>query len=71
VTLVMENPSPVEHNVSLEGGGVSEEGETVGQGGTSTVSAEVDPGDYTFYCSVAGHQDGGMEGTLTVEQGGG
>jgi plastocyanin len=67
VTLTMENPSPVEHNVSLERSGVDEEGETVGQGETSTVTAEVEPGDYTFYCSVPGHREGGMEGTLTVE----
>jgi plastocyanin len=67
VTLTMENPSPVEHNISLEGSGVDEEGETVGQGGSSTVSADVQPGEYTFYCSVAGHREGGMEGTLTVE----
>ncbi len=67
VTLVMDNPSPIEHNVSLEGDGLSEEGETVGQGGTSTVSAEVERGEYTFYCSVPGHQEGGMEGTLTVK----
>jgi plastocyanin len=67
VTLTMENPSPVEHNVSLEGSGVDEEGETVGQGGSSTVTADVQPGEYTFYCSVPGHREGGMEGTLTVE----
>jgi plastocyanin len=67
VTLTMENPSPIDHNVSLEGPSVDEEGETVGQGGTSTVTAEVKRGDYTFYCSVSGHREGGMEGTLMVE----
>jgi uncharacterized cupredoxin-like copper-binding protein len=39
----------------------------VGQGGTSTVSASLKPGTYTFYCSVPGHREGGMEGKLTVE----
>jgi plastocyanin len=66
VTLVMENPSSVDHNIAIEGGGVDEVGEIVGQGGTSQVTATVEPGEYTFYCSVPGHQAAGMEGTLTV-----
>jgi plastocyanin len=66
VTIRMENPSDVPHNVSIEGGRVDEEGKTVGQGGTSSVRAELRPGEYTFYCSVAGHREAGMEGELTV-----
>jgi plastocyanin len=66
VTLRMENPSSLPHNVSIEGDGVDEEGETVQEGGTSEVSARLRAGEYTFYCSVPGHQEGGMEGTLTV-----
>jgi plastocyanin len=66
VTITMDNPSSVPHNVSIEGSGVDEEGETVEQGGVSEVSAQLEAGEYTFYCSVAGHREGGMEGTLTV-----
>jgi plastocyanin len=66
VTIRMENPSSLPHNVSVEGDGVDEEGETVEKGGTSEVSAELSAGEYTFYCSVSGHREGGMEGTLTV-----
>jgi plastocyanin len=66
VTLVMDNPSSVPHNVSIEGRGINEEGETVGRGGRSTVRADLRPGEYDFYCSVPGHRQGGMEGTLTV-----
>jgi uncharacterized cupredoxin-like copper-binding protein len=66
VAIVMKNPADLSHNVSLEGPGVDEEGETVGKGATSTVSATLKPGTYTFYCSVPGHREAGMEGKLTV-----
>lgn len=66
VTIEMENPSAVPHNIAIEGDGVEEEGEVVEQGGVSRVSAELEPGEYTFYCSVPGHREAGMEGTLVV-----
>jgi plastocyanin len=66
VEIMMDNPSSLPHNVSIEGDGVHEGGKTVGEGGTSTVGAKLRPGRYTFYCSVAGHRQGGMHGTLTV-----
>jgi uncharacterized cupredoxin-like copper-binding protein len=31
------------------------------------VSAQLKPGNYTFYCSVPGHRQAGMQGTLTVK----
>jgi plastocyanin len=66
VTLVMENPSALEHNIAVRGEGLDEKGEVVGQGEESTVTAELEPGEYEFYCSVPGHEAAGMKGTLTV-----
>jgi plastocyanin len=67
VTIVMSNPSPTPHNVAVKGGKVDEQGEVVGEGGTSQVTATLTPGRYTFYCSVPGHRAAGMKGTLTVK----
>jgi mono/diheme cytochrome c family protein len=64
--LVMENPSPIQHNIAVKGSGLDEKGPVVGNGGTSSVRADLKPGTYTFYCSVPGHEAGGMKGTLTV-----
>jgi plastocyanin len=66
VTISMVNEGDLPHNVAIEGNGVDEVGEIVQNGGTSTVTANLEPGEYTFYCSVPGHREGGMEGTLTV-----
>jgi plastocyanin len=66
VTLVMENPSTLEHNIAVRGEGVDEQGEVVGQGDESTVTVELEPGEYEFYCSVPGHEEAGMKGTLTA-----
>lgn len=67
VTISMANPSALPHNVAIKGDGVEVRGEIVTAGGTSTVSTELTPGTYTFYCSVPGHEQGGMTGTLTVK----
>jgi mono/diheme cytochrome c family protein len=60
LTINSVNASSVDHDISLEGAGIDEQGEVVKDGGTSTVRATVKPGEYTFYCSVPGHREGGM-----------
>jgi plastocyanin len=61
------NDASIDHNIALEGNGVSEEGPVVKDGATSEIDVDLEPGEYTFYCSVEGHREGGMEGTLTVK----
>jgi plastocyanin len=68
VRITLSNPSPVPHNISLEGpAGVNAQGPTVPHGGSSQVSVTLKAGTYTFYCSVPGHRQAGMQGTLTVK----
>ena len=67
VTIDMDNPSDVPHAVEVEGNGVEEEGEVVEKGGVSTVTADLKPGEYEFYCPVDDHEAAGMKGTLTVK----
>jgi plastocyanin len=66
VAIVLENPSQAPHAIEVEGAGVEEVGETVGKGGVSKVTAELEAGEYEFYCPVGNHAEAGMEGTLTV-----
>ena len=62
------NESSVDHNIALELESGDEIGNIVKDGGVSKISVDVDPGTYTFYCSVPGHREGGMEGELTVQE---
>jgi plastocyanin len=66
VTIDMDNPSDVPHAVEIEGQGVEEVGEVVEKGGVSTVTADLEPGEYEYYCPVGNHEAEGMTGTLTV-----
>jgi plastocyanin len=67
LTIRSPNEAQVDHNIALEGGGVDEVGPVVNNGGVSEIEVDVEAGEYTFYCSVEGHREGGMEGVLTVE----
>jgi plastocyanin len=69
VTIQMTNPSSsgVEHGVAVEGNGVDQDGQIVQPGGTSTVSVNLKPGEYEFYCPFDSHKQQGMTGTLTVK----
>jgi plastocyanin len=65
ITIRMTNPSQLQHSIALAVSGV-QPGPVVGNGGVSEVVATLTPGTYTFYCTVPGHRQAGMTGTLTV-----
>ena len=67
VKITSENPQTNGHNIAVEGNGVNEKGQVVQGGATSSVTVDLKPGEYTFFCSVPGHREGGMEGKLTVK----
>jgi mono/diheme cytochrome c family protein len=66
VTFRMQNKSSVPHDLVVQGPGV--DGKTpIGQGGaTGEFKASLKAGSYTYFCSVDGHRQAGMQGTLTV-----
>jgi plastocyanin len=68
VSIDFTNKAPLAHNVTIE----SSSGAAVGatptfEGGSKTLAVSLKPGTYKFYCSVPGHRQAGMEGTLTVK----
>jgi plastocyanin len=68
VTIAFTNPSAVTHDVCVSSSSGQEIGcsQTISQGSTS-LSENLNPGNYTFFCSVDGHEAAGMKGTLTIK----
>jgi plastocyanin len=67
VTIDMSNASPIEHDVAVAQGSAVLGQTPVFTGGSKSVTLTLKPGTYTFYCTVPGHRQAGMEGTLTVK----
>jgi plastocyanin len=65
ITIDFTNMSSLPHDVTVEGNGASGGTDVITNSSTST-TIDLDPGTYTFFCSVDGHRAAGMEGTLTV-----
>jgi plastocyanin len=68
VTVDFNNPQGLTHDVAIE----NEKGETVGKteliaGSQTSATVDLKPGTYHYYCTVPGHREAGMEGTLTVK----
>jgi plastocyanin len=68
VTVDFKNPQGLTHDVAIE----NEKGETVGKteliaDSQTSTTVNLKPGTYHYYCTVPGHREAGMEGTLTVK----
>ena len=69
ITIDFVNPQTLTHDVAVEDNAGNQLGKTdlIADSSTSVTLEDVKPGNYTFYCTVPGHREGGMEGTLTVK----
>ncbi len=74
VTIEMANMSGVSHNIAIEAGenGAAAKGTVLGAStfiskGSTSVTVNLKPGKYTFFCQAPGHRAAGMYGTLTVK----
>jgi plastocyanin len=67
-TIDFDNPSSTGHDVCVKDSSGKELGcsDVIEQSNTS-LSVDLQPGTYTYFCSVPGHEAAGMEGTLTVK----
>jgi len=68
VTIDFKNPQALTHDVAIEDTSGKELGATelIASGEDST-TVNLKPGTYYYFCTVPGHREAGMEGTLTVK----
>jgi plastocyanin len=68
VTIDFDNKQPLQHDVAVEDSSGKELGATdLVASGTASTTVDLQPGTYTFFCTVPGHREAGMQGTLTVK----
>ena len=69
VTIDFKNPQALTHDVAVEDSSGKEVGKTelIAEGETTAALENLKPGTYTYFCTVPGHREAGMEGTLTVK----
>jgi plastocyanin len=66
VTVKLTNESAVGHNVTIAQGAKTLGATKTITHATDTIKVDLARGDYVFFCSVPGHRQSGMQGTLTV-----
>lgn len=69
VSFEVVNDGPTPHNLTVRDGAdrIVMATADLGVGATETISADLDAGQYTVFCSLAGHESLGMTGSLTVD----
>jgi plastocyanin len=67
ITFVVQNPSPVVHQFSIEGNGVSHKSPNIKSKATANYTVtNLPPGEYQIVCNYPGHKAAGMVAKLTV-----
>ncbi len=68
IEITIVNVASGVHNIVFDGANQGSDDVIQADGGaTATGVVNLFTGDYVFYCSIPGHREAGMEGTLTVE----
>lgn len=68
----VSNDGQSPHTFAVDTGNGVKETPEISAGSTSTLTVPaLEPGDYRIFCTIAGHEDLGMVGTLTVSADGG
>lgn len=66
ITFVVENTGAMVHDFAIRGDGVDKATPEIDPGESATLTVTLEPGTYTYICTIPGHEQLGMRGTFTV-----
>lgn len=73
-TLALTNDGQIPHNLTIVEGTDPEAGgaelaasDDIAGGDSGELTVDAEPGDYSFLCTIPGHAEDGMVGTITIE----
>jgi plastocyanin len=67
VTVTAKNVGTIAHTLEIEGKGVEKKTANIQPGSSADLKVNLKPGKYEMYCTIPGHKQSGMEGTITVK----
>ena len=65
-TFVVKNNGSMPHDFEISGNGIKQKTEKINPGQLTELTVELEPGTYTYICTIPGHEELGMKGTFTV-----
>jgi plastocyanin len=66
VTFAVKNDGHAPHDFRIRGEGLEQQTAMLQSGDTTQFTVELAPGTYDYQCTVGGHEQLGMKGTLTI-----
>lgn len=66
ITFVVKNNGSVQHDFAILSKGVEQKTPMIEAGKTASLTVGLEPGSYTYICTVPGHERLGMSGTFTI-----
>jgi uncharacterized cupredoxin-like copper-binding protein len=57
----------MQHDFAIQANGIEQKSAMLNSGQSTTLSVTLEPGTYTYRCTVPGHEILGMKGTFTVQ----
>jgi uncharacterized cupredoxin-like copper-binding protein len=66
ITFVVQNNGSMHHDFAVRGDGVKRKSPMIEPGESTTLTVDLEPGTYTYVCTIPGHDQLGMSGAFTV-----